>query len=180
MCRGGGILHWRERACRSGMWGRMRNESHFTERWQSRAGDAGELRLAAGRQRRLREREREVKALAEALEGQEGVRGEVACGHLTVGLLVAAQRTLALKPADEQVDAGAAVLADSWSTAAGTGWQLAALSWTQMVGEGERWREMRINIVCDKQHCLMSPLWIPPQGLQTAIFFLSVVSMYHL
>lgn len=145
--------------------------------------DAGELRLAAGRRRRLREREREVKALAEALEGQEGVRGEVARGHLTVGLLVAARWTLALKPANEQVDAGAAVLADTRSTAAGTGGQLAALSWTQMVGEGERWREMRINIVFDKQHCLKSPLWPPPQGLHT-IFFLSVteaaVSMNHL
>lgn len=108
----------------------------------------------AGRRGGLREREGEVKALAEALEGQEGVRGEVACGHLTVGLVVAARWTLALEAANKQVDAGAAVLADSWSTTARTGRQLAAFSWTQMVGEGERWREMRINIVCDKQRCL--------------------------
>lgn len=65
--------------------------------------------LLQGRRKRrrrgcLREREGEVKALAEALEGQEGVRGEVAHGHLAVGLLVAARRTLAFKPADQQVD----------------------------------------------------------------------------
>lgn len=171
MCMGGGILQWRECACRSGMWGWMRNESHFTERWQRRAGDAGEF--SAGRQRCLREREREVKALAQALEGQEGVRGEVACGHLTVGLLVAARWTLALKPADKQVDAGAAVLAHSWNTTAGTGRQLAALSWTQMVGERERWRGMRINIVCDKQHRLKSPRGFHLRDFRQYSFFLS-------
>ena len=77
---------------------------------------------------RLREGEGEVEALAEALEGQEGVRREVARGHLAVGLLVAARRTLALEPADEQVHARAAVLADSRSAAAGARRQLAALS----------------------------------------------------
>lgn len=70
-----------------------------------------------------------MEALAEALECQEGVRGEVACGHLAVGLLVAARRTLALKSADQQVDAGAAVLADSRGAAARAGRQLAAISW---------------------------------------------------
>lgn len=147
------------------MWGgggHFRGESSHAEvrceggwgvnhRW-SRAGNAGELQLVAGRRVCLREREGEVKALAEALEGQERVWGEVACGHLTVGLLVAARWTLALEPADQQVDAGAAVLADSRSTAAGAGRQLAVLSWT-----GERWREIRINIVCDKQHRLSYP-----------------------
>lgn len=85
----------------------------------------------------LREREGEVEALAEALEGQKGVRGKVARGHLTVGLLVAARWTLALKPADQQVDTGAAVLADSRSTATRAGRQLAALSWTQRDGHGK-------------------------------------------
>lgn len=94
--------------------------------------------LVAGRQRRLREREGEVEALAEALEGQEGVRREVARGHLAVGLLVAAQRTLALKPADKKVHTQATVLADSWSAAARAGRQLAALSWTQRDGQRRR------------------------------------------
>lgn len=70
-----------------------------------------------------------METLAQTLEGQEGVWGEVASGHLTVGLLVAARRTLALEAADQQVDAGAAVPADSWSAAARAGRQLAALSW---------------------------------------------------
>lgn len=110
---------------------------------------AGELPLAAGRRRCLREGEREVKALPEALEGQEGVRGEVACAHLAVGRLVAAGRTLALEPADEQVDAGAAVLAHSRSAAAGAGGQLAAISCTEERG--------KITMVCDEQHCLRHP-----------------------
>lgn len=88
------------------------------------AGDPGELQP-----RRLREREGEVEALAEALEGQEGVRGEIARGHLAVGLLVATWRALAFEPPNQEVDAGAAVLADSWGTAAGAGRQLAALAW---------------------------------------------------
>ncbi len=62
-----------------------------------------------------------MKALAEAFEGQEGVWGEIACGHLAVGLLEAARWTLALKPTDQQVDTGATVLADPWSTAARAG-----------------------------------------------------------
>lgn len=100
--------------------------------------------LVQGRRRCLREREGEVKALAEALEGQEGVRGEVARGHLAVGLLVAAGWTLALEAPNQQVDTGAAILADSWSTAARAGRQLAAFTWTQ--------REIMIYIVCDKKH----------------------------
>lgn len=84
------------------MWGWMRSESQITERrWRSSAGDPGELQLVAGRWRCLREREGEVEALAEALEGQEGVWGEVACGHLAEGLLVAARWTLALEPTDQ-------------------------------------------------------------------------------
>lgn len=72
-----------------------------------------------------------MKALAEALESQEGVRGEVARGHLAVGLLVAARGTLALEPPDQEVDAGAAVPADSRGAAARAGRQLAALACTQ-------------------------------------------------
>lgn len=69
----------------------------------------------------LREGQGEVEALAEALEGQEGVRREVARGHLAVGLLEAARRAVALEAADQQVDAGAAVLAHARRTAAGAG-----------------------------------------------------------
>lgn len=68
--------------------------------------------------RSLREREGEVKALAEALEGEEGVWGEVASAHLAVGLLVAARRTLASEAADQQVHAGASILADTRCAAA--------------------------------------------------------------
>ena len=106
-----------------------------------RAVNGGKLQLVAGRRRCLREREGEVKALAEAFEGQEGVRGEVSGGYLAVGLLVAAWRTLALEPADQQVDTGAAVLADSWSTATRAGRQLAVLPWTQRDG----WRRRKVE-----------------------------------
>lgn len=112
----------------------MRSESQITERrWSTvSAGDPGELQGGGEGWWCLREREGEVKALAEALESQEGVRGEVARGHLAVGLLVAARRALALEPADQQVDAGAAVLADARGTAARVGRQLAALAWTRV------------------------------------------------
>lgn len=83
---------------------------------------------AAGRQRCLREGECEVEALAETLEGQEGMRREVASGHFAVRSLVAARRTLALESADQQVDAGASVLTDSRSTAAGARRQLTTLT----------------------------------------------------
>lgn len=82
-----------------------------------------------------------MEALAEALEGQEGVWGKVACGHLTVGFLIAAWWTLALKSTHQQIHTGATILADSWSTASGTGGQLAALSWTQEGRDG--WRRRR-------------------------------------
>lgn len=72
-----------------------------------------------------------MKALAEALKSQKGVRGEVARRHLAVGLLVVAWQTLALKPPNQEVDTGAAVLADSWGTAARAGRQLAALACTR-------------------------------------------------
>lgn len=110
----------------------MKSDSQTAERQRSSqvtqvsggslAGEAGGC---------LREREGEVKALAEALESQEGVRGEVARGHLAVGFLVAARGTLALEPPDQEVDTGAAVLADSRGAAARAGRQLAALACTQ-------------------------------------------------
>lgn len=79
-----------------------------------------------------------MEALAEALEGQEGVRREVARGHLAVGLLEAARRTVALEAAHQQVDTGAAVLAHARRAAAGAGRQLAAVA----CGQRER-RERR-------------------------------------
>lgn len=85
-----------------------------------------------------------MEALAEALKGQERVRGEVPRGHLTVGLLVASRRTLALEAANQQVHTGAPVFADPRRTAARAGRQLAALTcrWT----EKRKWRGMRIHI----------------------------------
>lgn len=125
------------------------DEEWITELW-CRTGGAGELQLVAGRRRRrsLREREGEVKTLAEALKGQEGVRGKVSCGHLTVGLLVASRWTLALKAADQQVHTGASVLADPRHTAAWAGRQLAAFSWRWI--EERKGSEMRIHITYDK------------------------------
>lgn len=69
----------------------------------------------------LRDGEGKVEALPKALEGQEGVWREVACGHLAVGFLVAPCWTLALEAADQQVHTCSAVLADSWNTSARTG-----------------------------------------------------------
>lgn len=87
-------------------------------------------RSAEAAPRCLREREGEVETLAEPLEGQEGVRREVAGGHLTVRLLVAARRALALKAPDQEVNAGAAVLAHSRGAASRAGGQLAVLACT--------------------------------------------------
>lgn len=79
-----------------------------------------------------------MEALAEALEGQKGVRGEVARGHLAVGLLVAARWALALEAPDQEVDAGAAVLADPRGAAAGAGRQLAAFACGQGDGSEDK------------------------------------------
>lgn len=76
----------------------------------------------------LREREGEMEALAEPLKSQEGVRREVPGGHLAVRLLIAARRALALKPPDQEVDAGAAVLANPRGAPARAGGQLAVLT----------------------------------------------------
>lgn len=76
----------------------------------------------------LREGEGEVETLAQPLERQEGVRREVAGGHLAVRLLVAARRALALETPDQEVDAGAAVLADPRGAASRAGGQLAVLA----------------------------------------------------
>lgn len=85
----------------------------------------------------LREREGEMEALAEPLKSQEGVRREVTGAHLAVRLLIAARRALALKPPDQEVDAGAAVLADPRGASARAGGQLAVLTC------GRRERRMR-------------------------------------
>ena len=74
-----------------------------------------------------REGQREVEALAHALEGQEGLRGEVTGGHLAVGLLVAACQALAAEAAHQQVHTRAAVLTYARGTAARPGRQLTPL-----------------------------------------------------
>lgn len=76
-----------------------------------------------------------METLAKSLERQEGVRREVAGGHLAVRLLVAARQALALETPDQEVDAGAAVLADSRGAASGAGGELAVLACRQ-TGEG--------------------------------------------
>lgn len=97
----------------------------------------GSLQVTQVGARCLREREGEMEALAEPLKGQEGVRREVTGAHLTVRLLIAARRALALKPPDQEVDAGAAVLADPRGASARAGGQLAVLTC------GRRERRMR-------------------------------------
>lgn len=72
-----------------------------------------------------------METLAEPLECQEGVRREVAGGHLAVRLVVAARRALTLETPDQEVNAGAAVLADSRGAASRAGGQLAVLSCRQ-------------------------------------------------
>lgn len=101
----------------------------------------GSLQVSQVGARCLREREGEMEALAEPLKSQEGVRWEVPGGHLAVRLLIAARRALALKPPNQEVDAGAAVLADSRGAAPRAGGQLAVLTC------GWRDRQMRINNV---------------------------------
>lgn len=65
-----------------------------------------------------REGQREVEALAQASEGDEGASREAAGGHLAEGLLEVSGRAVALETADQQVDAGAPVLADTRAAAA--------------------------------------------------------------
>lgn len=62
-----------------------------------------------------------MEALAESLEGEEGLQGEVPGGHLTVGLFITARRTLALEPSHQQVHTGAPILTHSWAAAPGAG-----------------------------------------------------------
>lgn len=64
-----------------------------------------------------REGQREVEALAQAAEGDEGASREAARGHLAEGLLEVSGRAVALEAADQQVDAGAPVPADAGAAA---------------------------------------------------------------
>lgn len=54
-----------------------------------------------------------MEPLPQASEGDEGLAGEAARGHLAVGLLVLPRRTLAHEPSGQPVDAFSAVLADA-------------------------------------------------------------------
>lgn len=66
-----------------------------------------------------RQREREVEALPEALEGDEGLRREVPGAHEAEGLLEASGRTLAPEAAHQQVETRPAVLTHAVGAAAG-------------------------------------------------------------
>lgn len=79
----------------------------------------------------------EVEALAQASEGDEGAGGEAARGHLAEGLLEVSGRAVALEAADQQVDAGAPVLADAGAAAAGARTHLAVLPWARGGRQGE-------------------------------------------
>lgn len=65
-----------------------------------------------------REGDGEVEPLPQASEGDEGLSGEAAGGHLTVGFLVLPWRTLAHEATCEPVDALAAVFAHAGYTPA--------------------------------------------------------------
>lgn len=60
-----------------------------------------------------------MEPLPQASEGDEGLTGETACGHLTVGLLVLPRCTLAHEAARQAIHTLAAVLAHAGYTPAG-------------------------------------------------------------
>ena len=76
-----------------------------------------------------REGHGEVEALPQAPEGDEGLRREAPGGHLAVGPLELARGAHAVEAADEQVHAGAPVLAHAVGTAAGARVHLTVLTW---------------------------------------------------
>lgn len=59
-----------------------------------------------------------MESLPQASEGDEGLAREAACGHLAIGLLVLAIRTLAQETSHQQVHTPASVLTHTWDTAA--------------------------------------------------------------
>lgn len=69
-----------------------------------------------------------MEPLPEASEGDEGLSGETAGGHLAVRLLVLPRWTLAHKAAGEPVHTPATILTHTRDTAAGRGVDLAVLS----------------------------------------------------
>lgn len=71
----------------------------------------------------------EVEALSQASEGDKGLGREAPGGHLAVGPLEPAGRAHAVEAADEQVHAGAPILAHSVGTAARASVHLAVLPW---------------------------------------------------
>ncbi len=79
----------------------------------------------------LRKGEGEVESLPQASEGDEGLAREAACGHLTVGLLILAVRTLAQESSHQQVHTPASVLTHPRNTPAWTCIHLTALSWKE-------------------------------------------------
>lgn len=76
-----------------------------------------------------REGNSEVETLPQASEGDKRPGREAPGGHLAVGPLELAGRAHAVEAADEQVDAGASVLAHPVGTAARARAHLAVLSW---------------------------------------------------
>lgn len=57
-----------------------------------------------------------MESLPQASEGDEGLAREAACGHLTIGLLVLAVRTLAQETSHQQVHTPATVLTHTRNT----------------------------------------------------------------
>lgn len=75
-----------------------------------------------------REGDTEVEALAQAAEGDKGLGREAARGHLAVGPLEVAGGAHAVEAPDEQVHAGAPVLAHAIGAAARANVHLAVVS----------------------------------------------------
>lgn len=76
------------------------------------------MKRRRGRRKNSHEGDGEVESLPQASEGDEGLTGEAAGGHLTVGLLVLPRWTLAHEPTRRSVDTHASVSAHTWHAAA--------------------------------------------------------------
>lgn len=82
-----------------------------------------------------------METLPQASEGDEGPGWEAPGGHLAVGPLEPAGRAHAVEAANEQVHAGAPVLAYPVGAAAGARVHLAVLSWRTR----KRWGDVTLN-----------------------------------
>lgn len=84
---------------------------------------------ASSGDRYSRQREREVEALPETLEGDEGLRREVPGAHVAEGFLEASGGTLAPEAPHQKIETRPTVLTHALDTAARARRHLASLTW---------------------------------------------------